>query len=85
MSETVSNIAPTGSNLPAASAQRGWICPVCGKGCAPWLTQCQCAPFRPRWEWVPPMYPTYPTCPPWGGITWTTSGLSQVADRIECK
>ena len=23
-------------------ARQGWICPVCGKGCSPSMTQCSC-------------------------------------------
>jgi hypothetical protein len=38
--------------------QVGWICPVCGNGCAPWLSICTCAtttgaitiPAPPAWS-----------------------------------
>lgn len=28
--------------------QQGWICPVCGRGLAPWVSECSCT--SKRWE-----------------------------------
>ena len=36
--------------------QYGWVCPICGKVNAPWLSQCPCAGTTPiKWsspEWT---------------------------------
>ena len=28
--------------LPGVGKQEGWICPVCGRGVAPWMNYCPC-------------------------------------------
>lgn len=39
---------PTTTGGPVIPGMRviptGWICPVCGRGCAPWLSTCPCTP-----------------------------------------
>ena len=50
-SRTTAPIAPQGA---------GWICPVCGRGNAPWSPSCPCGGHG----WGPsPTYPGYPTHP----------------------
>jgi hypothetical protein len=58
-------------------ANRGWICPVCGKGVRPDLATCPCLgaaqPFVPQPYPHPPWYPGpyVPYAPPWQ--TWDTN------------
>lgn len=35
-----------GAPLPALNP--GWICPVCGRGVAPWMQTCPCQPATPN-------------------------------------
>ena len=55
--------------------QIGWICPKCGKGLAPWVSECSCAgesfipyygPLMPRYNRPatgdPLPIPSYTTC-----------------------
>ena len=44
-----------------ANEIKGWICPVCGRGNAPWSATCPCV--------VPP-YPPQPTWPQPGTPIW---------------
>jgi len=37
----------------STDAQTGWICPVCGKGVAPWLSNCPCTPTYYYSGWQP--------------------------------
>ena len=39
------------NNPPFVAPMTGWICPVCGRGNAPFTSSCPCVP-------PPPMYPT---------------------------
>jgi hypothetical protein len=49
---------------------RGWVCPLCGCGVAPWLWNCPCKSM-PTWYWGG-MMPTDYTCPKCGA--WVPSG-----------
>ena len=48
---------------PKVFKQYGWVCPLCGRANAPWISQCPCQPittwFGPTWsssEWTTPDY-----------------------------
>lgn len=43
-SEIMKGFSTVGNNnsLPMENKQYGWICPVCGKGLAPWVSECPC-------------------------------------------
>jgi hypothetical protein len=42
--EIMKGFSAVGNNnsLPMENKQYGWICPVCGKGLAPWVSECSC-------------------------------------------
>jgi len=47
MSCTVNDLAygPSNCDMPLPQGfgeQKGWICPVCGRGLAPWVSWCPC-------------------------------------------
>ena len=60
--------------------KKGWICPVCGRGMAPWVKSCDCVtqevqphshPYVP-----PPVYgPTTPTTPVSPSVPWISTPI----------
>ena len=55
------------------SANYGWICPVCGRGNAPWNSSCSCRVGY----WTYPVYPT----PWWQQPYYTTCGSTSASTK----
>ena len=49
---------PQNCDMPGFGKQKGWICPVCGRGVAPWASSCPCQINRNiSWEnWYRNLY-----------------------------
>ena len=47
---------------PKVFKQYGWVCPLCGRANAPWISQCPCQPTVTTW-----------TGPIWSSPEWTNT------------
>ena len=51
LTSEVSNIAKSAFQTPGFEAPKGWICPVCGRGVAPYVQVCPCVTGHQDFVW----------------------------------
>ena len=55
-SKTTSTSGSYTINMGELPKQYGWVCPLCGRANAPWLSQCPCQP-KTTWTFTSPTAP----------------------------